>query len=65
MATGINAYSRPNGQGGVTVDIEMMLVDLITVVKAGGYQKREFDQFVKETWNAVQIEVTIPDRAKQ
>jgi hypothetical protein len=32
----INAYTKPAPGGGVTVDVEGMLVDLITVLKASG-----------------------------
>ncbi len=62
---GLNAYSRPGPDGkGVTVDVERMLVDLITVLKAGGWQKRQFHRVVDATWNEVVVDVRIPNSAK-
>ncbi len=62
---GLNAYSRPAPDGkGVTIDVEQMLVDLITVLKASGWQKRQFQRFVDATWNEVVVEVRIPNSAK-
>ncbi len=64
MSKGINAYSRANSQGGVTVDVERMLVDLITVLKASGFTKEHFQNFAVATWDAVKVEVSIPRLAK-
>ncbi len=61
---GINAYSRPSPDGGITVDVESMLVDLITVMKASGATKEIFLDMVAKTFEEVRVDVRIPKRAK-
>jgi len=62
---GINAYSRPSPDGReVTVDVERMLVDLITVMKTGGSTKEQFLEWAAQTFDAVQVEVRVPPAAK-
>jgi hypothetical protein len=62
----INAYTTatPGGRGGVSVDVEGMLVDLITVLKASGYPKPEFLRMADSTWDAVAVSIRIPTAAK-
>lgn len=60
----IKAYSTPSPDGGVTVDIEGMLVDLITIVKAGGITKKIFLDQTSKTFDEVEVMVTIPDKNK-
>jgi hypothetical protein len=62
---GINAYSRPSPDGkGVTVDVERMAVDLITVMKAAGATKDTFLHMIANMFDEVRVEVRIPKRAK-
>jgi hypothetical protein len=64
MMEGINAYSRPSPDGGVTVDVERMTVDLITVLKAGGFTKEATLEFVGKIFDEVTVTVRIPASAK-
>jgi hypothetical protein len=61
---GINAYSRPSPDGGITVDVERMAVDLITVMKASGATKELFLDMIGRTFDEVSVNVRIPKRAK-
>ena len=62
---GINAYSRPAPDGkGVTVDIERMLVDLITVLKASGCTREQFLAMAGQTFDDVTVEIRVPPSAK-
>jgi hypothetical protein len=61
---GINAYSRRSPDGGITVDVERMAVDLITVMKAAGATKEIFLDMIGRTFDEVTVNVTIPKRAK-
>jgi hypothetical protein len=61
---GINAYSRRSPDGGITVDVERMAVDLITVMKAAGADKDTFLDMLGRTFDEVKVEVRIPNRAK-
>jgi hypothetical protein len=62
---GINAYSRPAPDGkGVTVDVERMCLDLITVMKASGATKEIFLDMVSRMFDEVRVDVRIPKRAK-
>jgi hypothetical protein len=62
---GIRAYSRPAPYGGVTIDTEQMLVDLVTVCKAGGISKETFLEEVHFKWNLVKVKVSVAKGAKQ
>jgi hypothetical protein len=55
----INAYTTPSPNG-VRVDTEGMLVDLITVCKAAGVSKEEFRVWVAETFDRVEVNISIP-----
>jgi hypothetical protein len=62
---GINAYSRPSPDGkGMTVDVERMAVDLITVLKAGGFTKEAAIEFVGKIFDDATVTVRIPASAK-
>jgi hypothetical protein len=61
---GINAYSRPAPDGGITVDVERMCLDLITVMKASGATKEIFLDMVARMFDEVRVDVRIPKRAK-
>lgn len=61
---GIIGYSRPGPHGGVQVDTEAMMVDLVTVAKAGGITREQFLTFATQTWDKVEVSVTIPKGAK-
>lgn len=54
---GIKGYSKSSPTGGVIVDTEGMLVDLITVVKAVGTPKADFMTWVEATWDLVEVRV--------
>lgn len=56
----LNAYSTPDGQGGVRVDLEGLAVDLVTVAKAAGYDRVSFLACVAQTYDDVHVEVTRP-----
>jgi len=61
---GIKGYSRPSPHGGVTVDVETMLVDLITVHKAGGTTKEAFMKLCEWTWGEVSVNTSLPSNKK-
>jgi hypothetical protein len=61
---GINAYSRRSPDGGVSVDVERMAGDLVTVMKAAGATKELFLDMIGRTFDEVKVEVRIPNRAK-
>jgi hypothetical protein len=61
---GIQGYSTPNADGGVTVDVEGMLVDAITVLKAGGCPEQEAKDMFAQIWRDCHIEISIPKRQK-
>lgn len=63
MADGIKAYARPS-QGGVTIDVEAMIVDLITVYKASGHTLDQLQGLIAETWPQVEVRVEIPKGTK-
>lgn len=61
----IQAYSTPNPDNkGVTVDVEGMMVDLVTICKAGGYTKEMFLAFAAGTFDEVRVEIKIPKANK-
>jgi hypothetical protein len=59
-----NAYATPAADGGVNIDVEGMMVDLIAIVKTGGITRDMLLDKIREMWNEVQVEVTIPNEAK-
>jgi hypothetical protein len=60
----LNAYTTATPDGGVTVDVEGMLVDLITVLKASGHAKADFLRLADSTWDEVEVSIRIPNSAK-
>lgn len=60
----INAYSTPTQDGGVSVDVEAMAVDLVTVFKAGGFPKADFLDWISEIFDNTQVQISIPNSAK-
>jgi hypothetical protein len=74
MGERINAYTQasPDGRPGVVVDIEGMMVDLVTFVKAMAINsvvqedlcKARFFQALEEVWQNVQVAVS-DDSTKQ
>jgi hypothetical protein len=65
VAEGIKGYSAPSALGGVDVDVESMMVDLVMVFKAGGYDKDTFMAFASTVFDNVEVNVIIPDKLKQ
>ena len=61
----INAYITPSDDGGITVDVEGMTVDLVTIMKATGGNREAFLKFVGDIYDAVEVTITIPDEHKQ
>lgn len=64
MTPGIMAYSSSNKEGGVTVDTESMIVDLITVFKAGGYSLSQLHDYITAQWPSITVEASLPKSAK-
>lgn len=64
MMERLNAYCTKTADGGVNVDTEGLIVDLVTVLKASGIPKEEFLRGCNEIWDEVQVSLEIPDRAK-
>jgi hypothetical protein len=60
----INAYTTRAPDGSTSVDIEGMMVDLITIVKVGGVPKADFLDFAAEVFDEVTVNVSIPQRQK-
>ena len=60
----LNAYTTPTQSGGVTVDIEGALVDVVTVCKASGCDRAAFMAMVGEIFDAVRVEIVVPHGAK-
>jgi transcriptional regulator with XRE-family HTH domain len=60
----INAYTRPSQAGVVTVDVDRMAVDLITVMKAAGVAKDTFMSKIGAMFDEVEVSVRISGRAK-
>jgi hypothetical protein len=61
----LNAYTRPAADGkGITVDVEGMLVDLITVLKASGCAKDEFLAMAGGVFDEVTVNIRIPPASK-
>ena len=63
MTTGrrIDAYTKPSLDGkGVSIDVEGMAVDLITVMKANGLTRESFIEGMGQFWDAIEVQVTPP-----
>lgn len=60
---GLAGYTSPLPNGGVTVDVERMAVDLITVMKAAGATKDTFLDLIGRMFEEVHVSVKIPGRA--
>ena len=58
----INAYTSKSECGGVSIDVEGMVVDLVTVMKASGNSKEYFLGFVSDIFDKVEISVDILDK---
>lgn len=65
MSAGISGYSRPSQDGGVTIDVESMMLDLIMVIKAGGIPKAEFINEFSKMFDECHVEINIPKEHKQ
>jgi hypothetical protein len=61
--TRLNAYSRPTADG-VTVDVELMMLDLITVLKASGVPLRPLLEKIADLYTEVEVEINIPNSKK-
>lgn len=55
----IAKYTRPD-KGGITVDIEQMAVDLVTVAKAAQIGREEFLHNLGRVYDSVEVKVTRP-----
>lgn len=56
----INAYTTSNKYGDCVIDVEGMVVDLITIAKADNKTLDELFIFIKEIWPEVHVEITRP-----
>jgi len=61
---GLAAYSRPSSSGGVSVDIEGMFVDAITVLKASGHTKAMAQELFDQVWSNVKVEINTTNDKK-
>lgn len=53
----MNAYTSRNSTGGMSIDVEGMMVDLITIMKATGHTEQMLIDTVKELWPQVEVSV--------
>lgn len=53
----MNAYTSRNSTGGMSIDVEGMMVDLITIMKATGHTEQMLIDMVKELWPQVEVSV--------
>ena len=60
----LNAYCSSDGNGGVKVDVEGIIVDLITLYKASGNSKDNLITQIEELWPEVHVSISIPSKAK-
>lgn len=65
----LNAYAIPSpsgaGAGGsVQVDVKGMMIDLVTVFKAGGYTLKDLKDLAIRCWKEVHVEVHTPPPPK-
>lgn len=61
---GIAGYAKPDGSGGVTIDVESMIVDLCSVYKAGGLGLKDLINQVENIWPEVEVQIDIPKGRK-
>ena len=56
----LNAYIIPGEDGYIRIDIEGMIVDLVTITKAGDWNKTALLTMIGDIWSKVDVEVGIP-----
>jgi hypothetical protein len=61
----MNAYSAPDGAGGVIVDILALAEDLVMFTKVNGFSLTEVTAKIAEIWAEMEVNVSIPDNQKQ
>lgn len=57
---GIEHYSKPNKDGGVTVDVEAIALDLVMICKAGRRTREEVLQMVGQIYDEAKVTVRRP-----
>jgi hypothetical protein len=61
----MNAYSAPDGTGGVIVDVLALAEDLVMFTKVNGLSLTEVTAKIAEIWAEMEVNVSIPDNQKQ
>jgi hypothetical protein len=59
----INAYTTQK-QGGVSIDIEGMCLDIITILKSTGQNKEQFLKDFSKMWDDCTVLSVVPKSAK-
>lgn len=54
----LNGYMIANSFGGVSYDMEALMVDVVTLFKAGGFDQSAMHEAVDDIWPQVEVEVT-------
>ena len=62
---GIKGYSKPTPDGGISVDVEGMLVDAITILKATGHPKEACVADFGKLWDEVKVSIDTSKVRKQ
>jgi hypothetical protein len=61
----ISAYTTPSVGGGVTFDVEGMMVDMVTLMKASEWPKEWAASMLSAVWDDVDVQVSIPEKSEQ
>lgn len=59
----IEHYARQT-EGGMSIDVDAMLADIILVHKAAGIPMEQLLCSIREAWDLVEVQITIPKKAK-
>lgn len=60
----LQVYSKPTAKGGVKVDIETMLLDVIAIAKCGGITEQMLHAKIREMFPDVEVEMDLPKGSK-
>jgi len=61
----LNAYVLKSEGGRMLIDVEGIIVDLVTVFKLTGKEREELIAMIDEIWPAVKVTIKIPKEEKQ
>ena len=59
----LNAYIIPGLSGTISIDVRGMIMDLVTITKAGDWNKTALLTMVGDIWKDTDIEVGVPFHA--